>query len=121
MIELFKAWFGFAGAVFAELLNQKEFGAVAVGTLAAIAITQAVKMAVIHSNLPNGPWRVWYLTTLTIGIFITYLNWPTALGFSWGIVAGGLFAPILYLCATRLLYLKWPELRDRISATPRGT
>ena len=118
MIELVKAWFGLLGAMFGTLLAQKEFGAVAVGTLAAIAITQVVKMIVINSNWPNGPWRVWYLTTLVIGTVITYLNWQTSLGFSWGLVAGGVFAPVLYLIGTRTLYKFWPDMRDKISATP---
>lgn len=119
MSDAIKNWFDLAGAMFATLLEHVEFGAVAVGTLAAIAITQAVKMAVINSDLPNGPWRVWYLTTLTIGTVITWLNWSTRLGFSWGLVAGGLLAPMLYVLGTRALYKIWPDLKYKISASPK--
>lgn len=119
MKDLIAAWFEMFGSMFAVLLAHVEYGALVVGTLAAIAITQAVKMAVINSNLPNGPWRVWYLTTLSVGTVVTWLNWSTRLGFSWGLVAGGLLAPLLYLIGTRTLYKFWPDLRYRISATPK--
>lgn len=120
MSELVKQWFDLLGSMFGVFLSHVEFGAVVVGTLAAIGVTQLVKTVVIHSpGIPNGPWRVWYLTTTVVGLSITFLLWPTRLGFAWGIGAGTLFAPMLYLIGTRTLYRYMPELESRISATPK--
>lgn len=119
MTELIKAWFELAGAVFSALLAQPEFMAVFVGTLTAISVTQVVKMYVIHSNLPNGPWRQWYLVTTVVGLVATFALWRTVAGFCFGLCVGGMFAPLLYLIGTRTLYKFWPDLQYRISATPR--
>lgn len=119
MIDLVKAWFGLAGAIFSSLLEMKEFSAVLVGTLAAISLTQTVKMIVIQSNLPNGGKGLWYGITTLVGLIVTTLLWPTVLGFCFGLCVGGLFAPSVYLIGTRLLYKFWPDLEYRISATPK--
>lgn len=119
MVDLVKAWFDLLGSMFGFFLTHVEFGAVVTGTLAAIAVTQAIKMIVIHSTLPNGPWRQWYAITLLVGTTITWLNWQTMLGFSWGLIAGGGLAPLLYLIGTRTLYKFWPDLQYKISATPK--
>lgn len=114
-------WFGTFASLFEVLLAKTQFGAVVAGTLAAIGVTQLVKIVVIHSpSIPNGPWRVWYLTTAMVGLTTTTLLWPTALGFVWGLIAGTLLAPSTYLVGTRLLYRWMPQLESRISATPRN-
>lgn len=120
MTDSITQWFNTLGAIFASLLAHTEFGALVVGTLAAIAITQVVKMLVISVDwMPNGTRGLWYVITTTVGLIVTVLNWPTLLGFSWGLCVGGLFAPALYLIGTRTLYKFWPDLKSRISATPR--
>jgi hypothetical protein len=112
--------FNFLAEAFATLLAHTQFDAVVIGTLTAIGVTQLVKVVVINTpSIPNGPWRVWYITTAMTGLTITVLLWPTLLGFAWGLAAGTLFAPMVYLIGTRLLYKYFPDLESKISATPR--
>jgi hypothetical protein len=116
-----QAVFNFLADAFATLIAHTQFGAVVIATFSAIGVTQLVKMIVINTpSIPNGPWRVWYVTTSMTGLIITVMLWPTLLGFAWGIAAGTLFAPVVYLIGTRLAYKYFPDLESKISATPRN-
>lgn len=119
-MDTLTAWFNSLGAIFAALLQHAEFSAVVVGTIAAISLTQTVKMVVIQSHWPNGGRGLWYLITTLVGVSVTTLLWPTRLGFGFGLCVGGVFAPLLYWVGTRTLYKFWPDLECRISASPRG-
>lgn len=113
------AW-QFVGEAFGYLLAHIELGSVVVGTLAAISITQVVKMAVIQWAPKNGGRGLWYCVQFVIGIGVTWLNWRTPLGLSWGLAVGGFIAPSLYTIGTRLLYRYFPDAEAMISATPRA-
>lgn len=120
MVDIVKAWVDLLGSMFGVFLKHMEFGAVVVGTLAAIGVTQAIKMMVIQWAPTNGSRALWWLVTSVIGVAVTFLNWPTRLGFSWGIVVGMLLAPGIYMLGTRaIVYKFWPDLERMISATPR--
>lgn len=119
MTDTIIVWFTAASHLFDLLLSNTRFGAVVEGSFCAIGMTQLVKMMVIHSNIPNGPWRVWYLTTAITGLLSTLLLWPSRQAVVWGLIAGTLFAPLIYLAGTRALYKFWPELEEKISATPK--
>lgn len=107
-------------STFNVLLANTEFGALAVGTLAAVSVTQVVKMWVIQFRPTNGGRGLWYSFQFIIGLAVTFMNWPTMLGFSWGLAIGGLFSPGLYVLGTRALYKFYPDAESRISATPRN-
>lgn len=108
------------GNLFGYLLAHTEFGALAVGTLAAISITQVIKMLVIQYAPTNGGKGLWYSVTSAIGLIVTFANWPTVLGLSWGLVVGGFLAPALYLIGTRTLYRFYPDAEQLLSATPKS-
>lgn len=118
MDMLTKVW-AFAIGSFDYLLVHTQFGAVVVGTLAAISITQVVKMGVIQWAPKNGGRGLWYSVQFTIGLVVTWANWRTTLGLSWGLAVGGLISPGLYTVGTRLLYRYFPDAAAVISATPR--
>ena len=113
-----KVWQFIVGA-FEYLIAHAQFGSVVVGTLAAISITQVVKMAVIQWAPRNGGRGLWYSVQFVIGLAVTWANWRTPLGLSWGLAVGGFIAPSLYTIGTRILYRYFPDAEAVISATPR--
>lgn len=118
MDTLTRAWQFVVGA-FEYLLVHAQFGAVLVGTLAAISITQIAKMAVIQWAPRNGGRGLWYSVQFVIGLAVTWANWRTLLGLSWGLAVGGFIAPSLYTIGTRILYRYFPEAEAKLSASPR--
>lgn len=119
MDMLAKVWAFVIGA-FDYLLTHTQFGAVVVGTLAAISITQVVKMGVIQWAPKNGGRGLWYSVQFLIGLAVTWVNWRTTLGLSWALAVGGFIAPSIYTIGTRVLYRYFPEAEAMISATPRA-
>lgn len=119
MSELVQKLFNAIAGMFSVLLAHTEFGALAAGTMAAISITQVIKMIVMQSHWSNGGRGLWYGITFLIGLAVTWANWKTTLGFSWGLAVGGVLAPGLYVIGTRTLYKYFPDAEQKISATPR--
>lgn len=119
MDTLTRAWQFVVGA-FDYILAHAQFGAVLVGTLAAISITQIVKMAVIQWAPRNGGRGLWYSVQFAIGLVVTWLNWRSVLGLSWGLAVGGFIAPSLYVIGTRVLFRWFPDAEAVISASPRA-
>lgn len=113
-----KVWQFIVGA-FEYLIAHAQFGSVVVGTLAAISITQVVKMAVIQWAPRNGGRGLWYSVQFVIGLAVTWANWRTLAGFSWALAVGGLISPGLYTIGTRVLFKFLPGAEAAISASPR--
>lgn len=119
-------WVSILANVFSVFIAETPFAAVGQAVLCAIGTTQFFKMAVIKSNIPNGPWHFWYGITVITSIVVTRLLWPTGnsytvkQAFVWGVICGTLLAPFGYLLGTRLLYKYFPQLEAKISATPKG-
>lgn len=111
-------WLTFASTFFNTVLTETNFGSVISGSICAVGITQLVKTFVIRSTLPNGPRAVWYLTTAGTGWVSTLWLWPSRQAIVWGLIAGTVIAPLMYLIGTIILYKLFPSLEQHISANP---
>ena len=88
------------------------------GLIVAIAGTQYVKRL---DAFPSKKWLIRALA-LPLGFFTTFFTWPfhelSAVRFFLAL-AVGLSAPLIYQGVTLLLYWKWPQLEQKLSAAPR--
>lgn len=88
------------------------------GLIVAIAGTQYVK------RLDAFPSKKWLIRALALpfGFLTTFFTWPIHEQFAvrfFLALAVGLSAPLIYQGVTLLLYWKWPQLEQKLSAAPR--
>lgn len=92
--------------------------ALILGYVVAIGLTQWIKQ---YPWYPTHRWMI-RLLALPFGFFPTYFVWPVH-GFNavrfFISLAVGVSAPWVYQIVTFLLYKKWPQLEQRLSAAPK--
>jgi hypothetical protein len=93
---------------------------IGLGYIIAIGLVQWIKRTPWYTD---NKWAIRALA-LPIGFFVTFITWPVhelnAVRFMIAL-AVGVSSAWVYQGVTFLLYLKWPQLRERLQATPRDT